>query len=529
MRAGVWSRRAAWPLAAAAGLAQAASLALPGRGAPLWWLQIASLALLCALLAPRVSWRRAAALGGCFATSWLVGSFWWLFISMHTYGGLAAPLALLAVLALALALACYYAVACGLFSALAPANPAWRALLFAALWLLAELARGQWWTGFPWGAGGYAQVDGPLAPLARWVGVYGVGALAALLAMGLAQLRGRHVRQPRAWLAAAGMALLLAGAAWQRERALSAGDAQALAPLPVALLQGNIPQDEKFQPGSGVPQALAWYGQRLQRETAALVVAPETALPVLPGQLPAGWLAAASARYRQGAQALLVGVPLGDGRRGYTNSAWGFAPGLDPPYRYDKAHLVPFGEFIPPLFRWFTEMLQIPLANFRRGARVQPPMAWAGQRLAPNICYEDLFGEELAAQFVDAASAPTVLVNLSNIAWFGDSIAVDQHLAISRMRALELERPMLRATNTGATAIIDHRARVQALLAPATRAVLHGEVAGRAGAVTPYAAWAGRWGLAPLWALGLAALAGALWRARRCRVRALAAGAGDAG
>ena len=160
-----------WALAGAllAGLAQALSLAWPGSGAPQWGLQLASLAALAWLLQPAMSWRRAAVLGWVFATAWLSGTFWWLFISMHTYGGLAAPLAVAGVLGLAAFLGSYYAVISGLFKALAPTHRALVAIIFAALWTLAELARGTWWTGFPWGASGYAHVDGPLAVLARSV------------------------------------------------------------------------------------------------------------------------------------------------------------------------------------------------------------------------------------------------------------------------------------------------------------------------------------------------------------------------
>ncbi|MEG0677036.1 MAG: nitrilase-related carbon-nitrogen hydrolase, partial [Comamonas sp.] len=180
----------------------------------------------------------------------------------------------------------------------------------------------------------------------------------------------------------------------------------------------------------------------------------------------------------------------------------------------DKHHLVPFGEFIPPMFRWFTDLMNIPLGDFNRGALAQPSLHWAGERLSPNICYEDLFGEELGANFGDAATAPTVLVNFSNIGWFGNSIAIDQHLNISRMRTLEFERPMLRATNTGATVIIDHRGAVVKALAPFERAVLHAEVKGREG-LTPYARWVHALGLVPLAALCFGLLALARWRARR--------------
>src|SRR5439155_14208279 len=137
---------------------------------------------------------------------------------------------------------------------------------------------------------------------------------------------------------------------------------------------------------------------------------------------------------------------------------------------------VPFGEFIPPGFKWFTRMMDIPLGDFNRGALNAPSFVVKGERIAPNICYEDLFGEELAARFADAAHAPTMFANLSNIGWFGDTIAIAQHLEISRMRTLEFQRPMLRATNTGATAVIDHTGRVTASLPRLTQGVLDAQV-----------------------------------------------------
>ncbi len=501
-------RVAPFAIALVAGLAQAVAIAAPWNGQPQWWLQLASLAVLAWLVQQSASWRRAALLGWTFATAWLTATFWWLFISMHVYGGLPSALAVIAVLGLAVFLASYYAVACAVFASLGGTNRLLRALVFAALWLLAELLRVTWFTGFPWGAGGYAHVDGPLSALAPAIGVHGIGFVAALGAFALSLLACQGtLRSWRYWAVLAGAAGLLAAcnmAALPREAA--PGQPR----LSVALLQGNIPQDEKFQGGTGIPLALEWYGRELQQSTAALVVAPETAIPVLPQQLPQGYYEALLARFAQGGQAALIGIPLGNMAEGYTNSVIGLKPGA-PVYRFDKHHLVPFGEFIPPLFKWFTEMMDIPLGDFNRGALGQPPFEWQGQRLAPNICYEDLFGEELAVQFADPARAPTIFVNVSNIAWFGNTVAIDQHLQISRMRALEFERPMIRATNTGATVIIDHRGRVVRSLPRLTRGVLTGEVEGRT-AITPYARWASRFGLWPLWIVALLIVALAAWR-----------------
>jgi apolipoprotein N-acyltransferase len=502
-----------WLVAAAAGVLHALSLAWPGTGQPLWWLQLLAIALLAGMLQLQLSWRRAAAIGWVFATAWLVGTFWWLFISMHVYGGLAAPLAGLAVLLLAGFLSLDYALAAALFALARTGRPARDAATFAALWMGAELLRGTLFTGFPWGAGGYAHVDGPLAALAPWIGVYGIAAVAAWLAYLVSLLVQRPARGSwRYWIAIAASAGLLAACNVQT----AAAPRTAAGPvLRIALLQGNIPQDEKFEGGTGIPVALDWYGQKLRDTAAQLVVAPETSIPLLPQQLPENYLESLRAAFASGSRAALVGMPLGNFDAGYTNSAIALQAGAAD-YRYDKHHLVPFGEFIPPLFKWFTRMMNIPLGDFNRGDVGQPSFAWQGQRLAPNICYEDLFGEELGARFVDAAQAPTIFVNLSNIAWFGNTVAIDQHLHISRMRALEFERPMIRATNTGATAVIDRFGRVTHALERHTRGVLVAEVEGGT-AVTPYARWVSRAGLWPLWAIALVAAAAALRAARRRR------------
>jgi apolipoprotein N-acyltransferase len=519
----------AWPLAA-----QTLQFPMEGMvlGRPVAWLNVLALVLLARGLNASITPGQAALRVWVFASAMLVGSWWWLYISMHTYGGLHSILAALAVLTLACSVALIYALAGYVYGwlVLAPATSnaanltasfAYRPLVFASVWLLTELTRGSLFTGFPWGASGYAHVEGILAKAAPLVGVYGMGALAAGVAGVFALVwTDKSLRlKPLAVGCGLLLAVMLAPAP---QFTTSTGTLEA------TLLQGNIPQSEKFQANAGIPVALTWYHEQLLAATTPLVLAPETAIPIFPRQLPSGYLESLEAQYRPATGAALpsakagsvsmplqrvalVGIPLGDAQGGYANSV--MAIGKD--YRYDKHHLVPFGEFVPPLFRWFTDLMNIPLGNFSESPSVQPALAFSGQRIAPNICYEDLFGEQIAPLFVNPQSAPTILANFSNIAWFGNTVAIDQHRNISRMRALEFQRPMLRATNTGATAIIDHQGRVAAELPRHTRAALVGIVEGRLGN-TLYADMTASCGLLWWWLVAVALLLPA-WVMRHLR------------
>ena len=279
------------------------------------------------------------------------------------------------------------------------------------------------------------------------------------------------LRRRRAWPVAVGLvALWLAGAGIARVDWTEPDGA----PVTVSLLQGNVAQDMKFEPAS-LLATLARYREMMLASRAELVITPETALPVFVEHLPAGFLDQLAVQARERAAGLLVGVPerAADGR--YYNSMLALDGIGQQTYR--KSHLVPFGEFIPPGFAWIVEVLHIPLSDFSRGAPGQGPLALAGQRLAVNICYEDVFGEEL----IDALPAASLMVNVSNDAWFGDSLAPWQHLQISQMRALESGRWWLRANNTGITAILDEQGRVRAQLAPFEVGVLNGTAQGRHG------------------------------------------------
>ena len=516
------------------GVLQAFALAWPFEGAsygqPIAALQLTSLAILAAFIDRSHSPAQAFWQAWVFASAWLLATFWWLFISMHIYGEMHPALAAAAVSLLAVALALFYALAGAVFRRWCHQGLSvyFRALSFAALWMLAELLRGTLFTGFPWGAIGYAHVDSPLRHWLPWVGAYGVSAISAFACMVVTAKRAEHIENPSRIGWGIRLSLLVALAyTWStantQQHAIVKDTSQQS--LKVALVQGNVPQDLKF--GVAVPQALADYRKALLANTADFIALPETALPVLADNLPEHFWGELKQHFAQNQQLALIGIPMreaGPTAQGQlTNSAMALMPSAtDANYRYDKHHLVPFGEFVPLMFRWFVDLMRIPLGSFGRGALGQPLLEFKGERIATNICYEDLFGEELAQNFSDPQHSPTLMINLSNIAWFGNTVAIDQHLHISRVRAMEFGRPMLRATNTGATAIIDAQGVVTHRLASGVQGVLSGEVKGVHSELTPYTQWASKLGLFPMWFLGFAAVftvAGLAHRARHGRRR----------
>lgn len=494
-------RRWAAPVAAlAAGVLHTAAFA----PAEAWPLQVLALALLAGLAAD-ASPRRAALLGGAFGFGWLCSGWWWIYISMHRYGGMPAPLAAAAVVLLSAAMSLYYAAAlAGWARWRRPGQAPWAlAAGFAACWLLGELARGVLLTGFPWIASGYAHTRGPLAGWAPWIGVYGIATLAAWLAaaMGLAARWGSK-RRALGVLLVPPLALVLAGWVLPRDFTRDAGS------LRVSLLQPNTAQEQKFDP-ERARDILQWHVGALAQARGTLVLTPESSIPVPAALLDESWQAALREPFERGERAALVGIFLGDDQQGWTNSliALSARSGFEQPaaaYRYGKRHLLPFGEFIPPGFGWFVAMMNIPIGDQARGDS-SAPLAVGGQRVRPVICYEDLFGEDMVDSVVGPEAA-TVFANATNLAWFGSFMVQDQHLQFSRMRALEFQRPMVRATNTGITGVVDHLGELTARLPSDTEGVLETEVHGRTG-VTPYARWLHALGLWPLAVLALAALA----------------------
>ena len=430
-----------------------------------------------------------------FATVWIAGSVWWLYIALHDVGGMPSIVALLAILLLSAGLATYYALAMGLYHWVGKnQNQYIRYLLFAACWTMAELARGQWFTGFPWSAIGYAHVNSLLSYLAPWVGVYGIGMTAALLAAWMANSLATTDKTIKKLILAA--VVLIACLPAHREIETT-GE-----PLQVKLLQGNISQIDKYT--SEKRKAYEWYSNALINTDSELTVTPEIAIPYFQQELPKGYWEPLEKKFSTQQQVALLGMPTLSDNKGYGNSAIGLGFGKN--QQYDKFHLVPFGEFTPSYLKWFTDLMVNEMGEFNRGDIRQPPFIWKKHRLSVTICYEDLFGEELAARFVNTSVLPTVFVNMSNIAWFGNTMVLNQHLDIARMRSLEFDRPTIRATNTGTTAIISAQGVVIKQLPPYTEGALSGVVNSKDNGMTFYAYWAGHWRLMPLWMLCLGIL-----------------------
>lgn len=430
---------------------------------------LATLVVLVHLWVRAATPRCASWIGFWFGFGFFLAGVSWVYVSLYRFGGMAAPVAGFATVAFCAFLALFPALAGWTQARLAP--PALRPALIPAAWVLTEWLRGFILTGFPWLSFGYAAIDSPLAGFAPLGGVYLLSFAAVLAAVLLWLLASSRARVPAAAaFAALGIAgWLLGGVEWTRP---------AGAPVSVSLLQGNVPQSMKFEPSRYV-RTLDTYARLADESRARLIILPETAIPRFLERIEPGYLARLDAIARRNGGDLLLGVPTSSSTGEYFNSV--VSLGVSPQGRYDKVHLVPFGEFVPWGFGWIVRLMSIPLSDFSRGSTRQKPMAVAGQKVAVNICYEDAYGDEIARQLPEAS----LLVNVSNVAWFGDSLAPAQHLQIARLRALETGRMHLTATNTGITAAIGADGRVLKRLPQFEEGRLDIEAQGRSGA-TPY-------------------------------------------
>jgi apolipoprotein N-acyltransferase len=478
------------------------ALSVPGF-APLYWWPLVPLSLAGLFLL----WRQApigrSTAGFAYGLGLFVPGVHWIYISLHDHGDMPAPLAALALLGFAAFNAAVPALAGTLshwVSRQGRATPGVDLLCaMPASWILLEWVRLWFCTGFPWLSAGYSQIpDAPLAGLVPMGGIYLCGLALALcagaLAMTLSTRQWRPLLVMPVWMLVAWLGTLVP---WTQPT----GN-----PLTVAILQGNVAQDSKFDP-QAIGAALRAYRDMAQASPARLIITPETGLALFRDELPEGYLEELrSIAVRNGGD-MLAGLFDETHPGAFQNTMT--SVGVSPPQVYRKHHLVPFGEFIPlkVLVRPLMDLvLRMPIGDQVAAPRGQPPLAIAGQQVAVDICYEDAFGDEI----IEALPQATLLVNVSNDAWFGEDVGPEQHLQIAQARALEVGRPMARATNTGVSALIGHDGRVIARAPKVARTTLTGTLQGRQGS-TPYV----RWGNGPVLVCCLLLLLGCVWRTRR--------------
>ncbi|MCH9049291.1 MAG: apolipoprotein N-acyltransferase [Proteobacteria bacterium] len=354
-------------------------------------------------------------------------------------------------------------------------------IVMPALWILAEWFRSSVFTGFPWLNVGYSQIDTPLSSLAPMLGVYGISWLTALISATLVALF-RVTYKTRiviictffiTWIALN----LLNGIDWTTNKGNE---------VSVALIQGAIPQEIKWKPDQRQRTLDLYLSLSEQYKDSQLIIWPETAIPVLHHQAEE-FIQQMADKARSQNHDYLVGIPFKDlDSNKFYNGIIVIGSNND---TYYKQHLVPFGEYLPfdKWLRPILNLMKMPMSDFSAGPNRRPVVLAANEIIGVSICYEDVFGEEIISALPDA----TLLVNISNDAWFGDSIAPHQHLQMARMRALETGRYMLRATNTGVSAIINEKGDITASSPQFIPHVTSGKVKTFEG-LTPYARF-GNW------------------------------------
>ena len=432
--------------------------------------------------------------GMAFGLGYFTLGLWWLFISLHDIGGMNTLLSCAAVLLLSLYTALFFAAAClPLFYF---RQSPLLALTLGASWVLLEYLRGMLFTGFPWLGLAETQVNGPFGLIAPYLGGLGCTFLVVWISLELTNIKKSLAYSLSSIL----VVLAIAQMAGLLQFTKPSGE-----PVSVRLIQGNFEQSLKFNP-KAIQDQIAFYVSQIRATPADLIVIPETAMPWPQSNLPTGLMTYLQNFADTNSSTILIGLigevsDQSDAR--YSNRAAGLSPNL-PPYQYDKAHLVPFGEFIPYGFRWFVNAFNVPMSDFARGSLDQAPLSIHRKDQTPvsaviTICYEDAFGGELASRLRESGQEAKLLINMTNLAWFGISQAPSQQLRLSQLRSLETGLPALRATNTGVTAVLAPNGSVLAQLPQFTQANLNTQVQAYAGK-TPYV----RWGNGPI--LGLACL-----------------------
>ncbi len=431
----------------------------------------------------------------------------WIYISLHTFGGMPPVIAGLCILLLVMAVSLLPAAAGFVQGLCFPQTTNHRALtaravlIMPTIWLAFEWLRGWLLTGFPWLTTGYAMLDTPLAGLAPLGGVYLVSLLALMTAGVVLMLLHRRLR-------ASVLPAVLIALGWLGGWLLSATPwTQAQGePIAVAIIQNNVPLTRKWERSENERIIAEYLAQSARHRDADLVVWPEAAVPVTLDRLPPAF----HRQLREHPADFVFGVLT----RQAVGGEWEYFNSIAAVSRqtelYHKQHLVPFGEFLPVkwLFQPLVNWLAIPMSDFTRWQQPQAPLHLAGNAFAASVCYEDAFPQEWRAQ-VPAAGA---LINVSEDSWFGDSLAPHQRLQMARFRSLESGRPMIRSSNNGLSSVINWRGGIDAIAPQFVKTVVTAEVRPRTG-VTPYV----RYGDRPALIFALVLLALGLVLGRRMR------------
>jgi len=449
------------------------------------WLQIPILALVWLTFSKSVSQsiKKNFVAGMAFGLGYFVTGLWWIYISLHDVGGMNAALSCAAIFLLSVCLSFYFSAACQ--SIFLFKHSQLKGLLLASAWVAMEYLRGSLFTGFPWMGLAEAQFNGPFAPIATYFGGLSCTFLVIWSSWELTQIKTKPYSSSLYILGMIGVCQL--AGLWTFTKPIGE-------PLSVRLIQGNFAQSLKFNPRA-IQDQMRYYTSEITAKSADLIVTPETALPWPQSNLPIGMVAYLRDFANTHSSNILLGligeVETSKGMQ-YTNRATGLSPD-SPMYQYDKAHLVPFGEFIPLGFHWFVNAFHVPLSDFAHGSLDQAPYSIQRKGQEPinaaiTICYEDVFGNELAGRIRNSDPPANLLINMTNLAWFGDSQAPTQQLRLSQLRSLETGLPSLRATNTGITAVLGPNGALQTQLPQFTQATLQTQVQAYSGK-TPYVIW----------------------------------------